>query len=57
MRPRQPIEWARDQLALGDEISRLAMDPDTAKDATILWLSIRLDEALLKLAQIRSVAR
>jgi hypothetical protein len=56
-RPQQPLEWAREQAAIGEKISCLAENPDTAKDAAILWLTLQLEEALGKLARVRSAAR
>jgi hypothetical protein len=48
---------ARERQAIGDKIGRLAENPETAKDAAILWLTIQLDEALTRLARIRAAAR
>jgi hypothetical protein len=56
-KPQQPLEWAQDRQAIGERISRLAENPETAKDAAILWLTIQLDEALTRLARIRAAVR
>ncbi len=36
-------------------INKMAVDPATAKDATILWLTLQLSAAIERLAQIESV--
>jgi hypothetical protein len=56
-RPQQPLEWARERRAAGETIGRLAENPETVKDAAILWLTIQLEEALTKLARIRAAGR
>jgi len=42
---------------LYEAINRLGADPTTAKDATILWLMLKLAEATQKLAEVRAAAR
>ena len=46
-----------DKRKLYATINQLAVDPKTVKDAAILWLSVQLEQSLLKLAQIRAAMR